>query len=254
MVEIDAGNTFIKWRRALACGAFSYGKIQTVSLNQRINALAHCFNNSFSTDDVLITSVLADDQTEVLVARLRNYFVGRIYLARVVDGLAGIKVAYRDTGSLGVDRWLAMIGAWGALSASRGFCVIDAGSAITADFVLLGGRHVGGCIMPGRNMLNNALTKSTQRVRVGGALHQCADFGIETDQCVGTGIQHMLLGAVSRLINVAVGLDCSHVILTGGDGEMFLALRSGVLDVLLLPDLVFSGLSDAYRLGGLLEV
>lgn len=61
--------------------------------------------------------------------------------------IGGVINGYERPGQLGVDRWLALIGA-----ADRvvGDCiVIDAGSAITLDLLRADGQHLGGAILPG---------------------------------------------------------------------------------------------------------
>lgn len=144
MVEIDAGNTFVKWRKVLSGGSFRYGKFETARLNNSNGLFSDCYGCAASSDDVLISSVLSEDQTRKMISLLRQYFLGRIYLARVVNGLAGVCVAYEKPDSLGVDRWLVMIAAYRNISHAKGLCVIDAGSAITADFIAKSGQHMGG--------------------------------------------------------------------------------------------------------------
>lgn len=254
MVEIDAGNTFVKWRKVLPGGDFRNGRVETSHLNNSNDLFSGCYKCAATLDDVLISSVLSDDQTKKLISHLRRYFVGRIYLAKVVNGLAGVHVAYDQPQSLGVDRWLVMIAAYRTIYDAKGICVIDAGSAITADFITVGGQHVGGCIMPGRKLLNSALHVNTQRVRASAGQGEVQDIGKSTEECVGAGLQHMLLGSVSRLISLANRMRLSHVVITGGDGEALLSLTSGEAKMIFVPDLVLDGLSEVHRLGGLIEV
>jgi type III pantothenate kinase len=55
---------------------------------------------------------------------------------------AGVRNGYADPGQLGVDRWVAVIGAWHRV---RGACVVaDVGTALTIDVVGADGRHHGG--------------------------------------------------------------------------------------------------------------
>jgi type III pantothenate kinase len=59
----------------------------------------------------------------------------------------GVVNGYEQPGRLGVDRWLALLG---AASLVDGDCVVvDAGSAITIDLLRADGRHLGGAILPG---------------------------------------------------------------------------------------------------------
>jgi len=61
----------------------------------------------------------------------------------------GLRNGYDQPERLGVDRWLALLGAAALVD---GDClVIDAGSAITVDLLRGDGRHLGGAILPGIN-------------------------------------------------------------------------------------------------------
>jgi type III pantothenate kinase len=63
---------------------------------------------------------------------------------------AGVHNGYADPGKLGVDRWLALLGAmdfYGPVDK----LIIDAGSAITVDLLTQDGKHLGGAISPGFN-------------------------------------------------------------------------------------------------------
>ena len=69
-------------------------------------------------------------------------FVSEARNGRVING-------YEQPERLGVDRWLALIGA--AERVERDCIVIDAGSAITLDLLRGDGQHLGGAILPGIN-------------------------------------------------------------------------------------------------------
>ncbi|MDG5765935.1 type III pantothenate kinase [Balneolales bacterium ANBcel1] len=64
------------------------------------------------------------------------------------------KLAYRSVDTLGVDRYLACLGAW---SEGRAVIVTDAGTACTIDVMDQAGVYRGGVIMPGLHMLIRAL-------------------------------------------------------------------------------------------------
>lgn len=70
-----------------------------------------------------------------------------------------LKNAYLDAGKLGVDRWLAMLSCrhW----YKGNFAVLDFGTAMTCDFVLASGQHLGGWIAPGFQTMHSALFAKT---------------------------------------------------------------------------------------------
>ena len=63
---------------------------------------------------------------------------------------AGVRNGYAQYEKLGVDRWLALLGATD-ITSSVDKLVIDAGSAITVDLLTKNGEHLGGAILPGFN-------------------------------------------------------------------------------------------------------
>ena len=67
----------------------------------------------------------------------------------------GLVNAYTETDRMGADRWHAMYAAWQA--DAGGFAVVDAGSAITIDYVADSGKHLGGYILPGKQMMLRSL-------------------------------------------------------------------------------------------------
>ena len=73
-----------------------------------------------------------------------------------------MKCAYADPSRLGIDRWIAVLAAYHL--APGGACVIDAGTAATFDAVDAHGRHLGGLIMPGPQLLAAALDRNTSNI------------------------------------------------------------------------------------------
>ena len=74
-----------------------------------------------------------------------------------------LEIGYRTPGTLGSDRLAAAVGAWNE-AAGRNLLVIDAGSAITIDFVSKDGKYNGGNIAPGIKMRLRALHEYTSRL------------------------------------------------------------------------------------------
>ena len=60
---------------------------------------------------------------------------------------AGVQNSYAEPQRLGVDRWLALLGAWQIQQSSC--CIVDCGTAMTIDVLDDQGQHQGGLIVPG---------------------------------------------------------------------------------------------------------
>ena len=130
--------------------------------------------------------------------------------------MAGLKFRYDDVASLGVDRCLAMIGAY----SKHAVLVIDAGSAITADYLNEFGEHLGGYILPGCSMLMLSLKKGTSKVLVDAEVGN-NEPGQSTKMCVNNGFTLMVQSLLNGLLAKASELGITEVMVTGGDADLF---------------------------------
>ena len=97
----------------------------------------------------LLASVLDASRQQALDTCLAARFGDAVTRVGPERERGGVINGYEEPGRLGVDRWLALLG---AASLVDGDClIIDAGSAITVDLLRADGRHLGGAILPGIN-------------------------------------------------------------------------------------------------------
>ncbi|NDW22805.1 type III pantothenate kinase [Alteromonas hispanica] len=138
----------------------------------------------------------------------------------------GIKNSYANVQKMGVDRWLAMICA--AEKTKKAFFVMDVGTAITVDFVV-NGQHLGGWIVPGFNVMRDALVASTKKVFANDEIPTSFGVGTDTEECVATGchaaVYGVYLSAVDYISSKQTEFD---IILGGGDKKVFAFLESAV--------------------------
>lgn len=74
----------------------------------------------------------------------------------------GVRSAYQEPTHLGVDRWLAMLGAYNEIR--KPTLIVDAGTAITVDWIDGEGQHLGGWIAPGVDLMQRAVVDRAPRV------------------------------------------------------------------------------------------
>lgn len=150
----------------------------------------------------------------------------------------GLQNRYVEPTLLGVDRWLAMLGAI-SLWPAQSILVVDAGTALTLDWVDCRGQHLGGWIIPGFRLQQKAVIGSTAKVFNNSMQHAQLALGVDTSSC----LQNGCLSAAVAVIMQAVKLqNCSKVILTGGDADLLLPHLS-LLNPQVEPLLIFHGLS-----------
>jgi type III pantothenate kinase len=111
---------------------------------------------------ILISNVAGPRFGEALRGAVSGQFGVEPEFASVATNAAGVTCAYREPQQLGVDRWLAVIGAWHR--AQRAVCVVDSGTATTVDAVDDTGLHLGGMILPGLDLMVDSLFKRTSDI------------------------------------------------------------------------------------------
>ena len=244
ILELDIGNTKIKWRLINLGEVAKRGLLRTYS----VSSLDDIFQFCGSVDEIWIASVASDTFEDMVAAKLVELFDIRPWFAPVTPGLAGVKNGYIDEKRLGVDRWLAMVAAWKRFK--RALVVIDAGTAITLDIVNTDGYHLGGVIAPGWHTMVDALVSSTVGIGVSGEPNTNFGFGRNTEAAVSTGLRLAQIGLVREAIRAAseeLGAEEQLLTIFCGGGGKFLKDSANISGSLLLPDLVFDGLKIAAR-------
>lgn len=244
ILELDCGNSFIKWRvtgkggvAIIAGGVVDSDDALLQHLRQIPDlALRAC----------RLVSVRSGDETDGLTAVLNQAFGFEAVCAEPAQELAGVVNGYEDYSRLGLDRWLALVGAYHL--AQRACLVLDLGTAVTSDFVAPDGEHLGGFICPGMPLMRNQLRTHTRRIRYDDAAAERAlkNFipGRATSEAVERGCSLMLRGFAATQVDLAReywGNDFC-VFVTGGDAPL---VGDVLPDARIVPDLVFVGLALA---------
>ncbi len=147
----------------------------------------------------------------------------------------------------GVDRLLNAAAAWDRV---RQACiVVDAGTAITVDFVDGDGIFQGGAIAPGAGMQLQALhewTAALPELRFSAPSDTNA-FGRSTAQAMLNGVFHGIRGGVQRLVERYSEQYGAYpqIIATGGDAETLFAGDDLIQTI--VPDLTLRGIATAAR-------
>ena len=149
--------------------------------------------------------------------------------------------AYSSPETLGMDRIAAAVGAWSE-KPGHDLLVVDAGTAITFDFVSSEGVYQGGNIAPGIDLRLKSLHEHTGALPLVGTQGNIPMFGYNTETAIRSGvingIRHELDGYLSELASIYPSL---LVFLTGGDAEFFdIKAKSTTFAI---PDLVLRGLA-----------
>ena len=237
ILEIDAGNSRIKWR------IVDQGDVQ------HSGVVAHD-EASWSTiiacgsglKRVRVVNVAGVGLAHKLGQWTKKYFQLEAEFAVSQKTTAGVTNGYVVPETLGVDRWLAVVAGWNM--ARKPCLIVDAGSALTVDFVSAGGEHRGGYIVPGLYMMFQALYGGTADVRFEQSTYFSQSPGDNTADAVGNGCFVMSAALVDRALGQLESVEGpAIVLLTGGGAQPFLEYFKE--RVKYLPDLVLEGLGFA---------
>jgi type III pantothenate kinase len=193
---------------------------------------------------VLAASVAGVDSGRALEAAAGKAGATRVDFVVSTAELAGVRNAYPEPGLLGVDRWVAVIGAY---HLARGACcVVDVGTAATLDTVDASGQHLGGFIVPGPQMMVRSLHAGTSNL----AAHTAASavggarlFADNTRDAIERGCRVALAALIDRTyVELAQGTQTvPHLYCTGGAVDEVLPYV--LTTCKRVPDLVLRGLA-----------
>jgi type III pantothenate kinase len=107
----------------------------------------------------------------------------------------GVDSRYADPAQLGSDRWAALIGA--RARTTEACIVVNTGTAATIDALSGAGEFLGGLIVPGPDLMAEALAQGT--ARLGRQAGQYERFPSNTQNAICTGAIQALCGAIERM-------------------------------------------------------
>lgn len=247
LILLDAGNSRLKWRLlpagAAASGARSVqglragGSYAIAALRRSSRGLASLLRRSSPQARIYVCNVAGP----LVETRIREAAgAAGLHAPRFVRteaSAAGVVNGYVEAWRLGVDRWVALLGAHQRY-ARRNLCIVSIGSALTIDLLAADGRHHGGSIMPGPYLMLDALLRSTAGIRrragasSAAALTRAAGqavpelFARDTRSAVLAGCLHAGVELIERaLIDARVRLGSRpKLIVTGGGADSIVTL------------------------------
>lgn len=132
-----------------------------------------------------------------------------------------VKVLYETPQTLGLDRVAAIVGAYNIFPNSN-VLAIDAGSAITFEFINEKNEYLGGTISPGMSMRFKALHSFTKKLPLLNPSNHINLIGKNTNEAIINGVQNGLIFEIDSYIeSFAKKHKNLKVILTGGDTFFF---------------------------------
>ena len=210
---IDIGNTV--------------AKVAVFDLDGSIKDIVYCSNQSldciaalcstYSVDQGIVATVI--DLNQKVVDMLDSLPIDLIWLGSSTP--LPITIAYKTPETLGYDRVAAVVEANGRFP-GEDILVIDAGTALTYDFIDKKGSYYGGNISPGVKMRLKALHEFTNRLPLVEPEGEIVPLGQTTEEAIRSGV---LRGVELEIRGYIEELRTKHpsvlVFLTGGNDFSF---------------------------------
>ena len=192
--------------------------------------------SGFTFDKVIISSVKVtpDFVTEILSAR--NIFIHTLSYKSKLP----FEIQYKTPETLGSDRIANLAGAFN-LFPNEDILIIDAGTAITYDF-LIKGVYKGGNISPGINIRLKALHYFTDKLPLISASDDFDSPGQTTRDAILSGVINGVIYEINEYICAFKKNNKNNkIILTGGNSEYISAKLNN--QIIRISDLVNDGLN-----------
>jgi type III pantothenate kinase len=243
VLVVDIGNTRVKWARVvngrlIRQRAAAHKGWRTEDFAKRV------FGEARGIKRVITASVGGARVDQRLAAAARRVHGILPEFVASTRRLGGVRTAYAEPWQLGVDRFIAVIGAR-KFAPRRAVCVVDVGTAMTIDLIDTRGRHLGGAIIPSADLMVESLLCNTSGIRKRSTARGAGRslFARNTRSAIEIGSRYAAAALVDRAVveaRAALGVS-PRVLLTGGAAPAIDRLiRSAHSNV---PDLVLRGLA-----------
>ncbi|UHD18160.1 type III pantothenate kinase [Thiocapsa bogorovii] len=239
MLLLDIGNTNLRWTLS---GAGTHGEVRIVRHGGAvpIDLLAD-WERLDAPERVVASNVGGASVASAIGRATRAYWGLDVEFVQTRARFGALQIAYRDPERFGVDRWLALVAAHRLVA--EAVLVVDAGTAATFDLLLADGRHLGGLILPGVEMMRASLLAGTLIPRIASEPTD-EPWAVDTGPAVAAGSLQALAALATRLYDRLRQETQAPpaLILTGGDAERLVPAMDRPCRV--VPDLVLRGLSE----------
>lgn len=247
MLLVDIGNSRVKWAR-LERGVLGVQRAAAHAGWTVADWRAQLFDEG-AVEAVLAATVAGGASAAAMSEAARGATGIEPRFVTTARQAAGVRNGYADPSLLGVDRWLAVIGAYRRIG---GACVVaDVGTAATIDVVAADGQHGGGFIVPGPALMVASLVSATSDL---GARHGSsgpdsgARFADNTRDAMERGCRLAVAALIERsVVDAGSEKGAPALLLTGGAAAEVLSHLCCPVEY--VPDLVLRGLAALVEVG-----
>jgi type III pantothenate kinase len=239
---IDIGNTRIKsavlhqgellHHHALVHEGLDIEQLQ-VQLLQRYGAV----------ESVWIANVAGAELAERLTQAVRKLWQLEPTFATSTASFGEVRNAYSQPKKLGVDRWLSLLAVHAAQGSAQVNLIVSIGTAMTLDALAQDGTHRGGLIVPGPDLMTQALLHNTSDIAgfAAGGIPSEKFFADNTLGAIYQGAERACVALIESAFRQLAINESTKLHITGGAAQRILPLLN--LPFAEVPDLVLRGLA-----------
>ena len=199
-LDIDVGNTRLKWAQYASPQPGAVLLAQGAVFLETIDSLAETDWKALPPPSSMLGCVVAGEGVKRRVEeQLEIWDLEPRWVVSSREA-CGVSNGYDHPNRLGVDRWVAMIGARHRVLAQGGprpALVVMVGTAVTVDAIDVQGHFLGGLILPGFGLMLRALEMGTAGLKA--PTGEAVDFPTNTSDALMSGGADALAGAVERM-------------------------------------------------------
>ncbi|MBC24496.1 MAG: hypothetical protein CMJ32_11365 [Phycisphaerae bacterium] len=248
LIAVDTGNT------RTTVGSFKHEILQdsqrfpNEDVDQIVRSVIEAWKPLESDEDADTAILVASTNIDVssnLSSIIEDQASTKVYTVGV-DVPVPIPTALDPETITGMDRLLNAAAGWDRIK--EAFIVIDAGSAVTVDFIDGEGVFHGGAIAPGASMMLESLASRTDALPLVELESISGEpFGKNTTDAIQRGVQSAIQGMVWRLTEKYSERYGGYpqIIATGGDAQMLFADDELINSI--VPDLTLLGMNVAAK-------
>jgi type III pantothenate kinase len=199
-LAIDVGNTRLKWAQYSSpqpgAALLHHGAV----FLETIDSLAEKEWRSLPPPASMLGCVVAGDGVKRRVEEQLELWDIEPRWVVSTAAACGVVNGYEHPNRLGVDRWVALIGARHHVLArgpARPVLVVMVGTAVTVDALDASGRFLGGLILPGFGLMLRALEMGTAGLKA--PTGEAVAFPTNTSDALMSGGSDAIAGAVERM-------------------------------------------------------
>jgi type III pantothenate kinase len=218
-LAIDIGNTRLKWAQYTSPQPGATLLRHGAAFLETIDSLADTDWRSLPAPASMLGCVVAGDGVKRRVEEQLEIWDVEPRWVVSSSQACGVVNSYDHPSRLGVDRWVAVIGARHrvlAQGAPRPALVVMVGTAVTVDAIDTNGRFLGGLILPGFGLMLKALEMGTAGLKA--PTGEAVEFPTNTSDALMSGGTDAIAGAIERMhrkLQVRTG-QSPALIMSGG--------------------------------------